>query len=646
MCGIAGFTGFDHNIILAQDGNKTQKHRGPDHSGVWHDENIALAHRRLSIIDLSDGGNQPLQKDNLVIVFNGEIYNYKELQQKLEKEKLVQFVSSSDTEVLLEMYKHYGIQCLDFLTGMFSFAIYNIKTSELLLVRDHFGIKPLYYTQIDDAFAFSSELKALVNIPGFDKTINHKALVSSINYRWVSGNESMFNGCFKLPPAHYLQYTKESGITVVKYWELDDKAVLNVDESEITGILEKTVEKSVDRHMVADVPVSSFLSGGLDSSLISVLAQKNNQRLSTYTIGTSEKDQEIEKMPDDEKYARLLADTFNFDHHVIKISPDIINDLPEMVKILDEPIGDPAAINTYLICKSARQNGVKVLLSGMGADEIFFGYRRQKATLMALRFNKIPHFAKSLIIKFVGLLPVKIFGKGFKLGRWAKRFTGFANLPIDEAYMRSYSYYDRKELSELFKSGYHNGIDKIFLEHREKFAAKFKNDSINKICNTDLSMFMLGLNLTYTDRASMAASVEVRVPFIDKLVITQAMQIPGNLKYKNGESKYILKKAAERFLPKKIIYRPKASFGAPIRSWISNELQGMVDDLLSKENVEKRGFFNYSFINKMIDNDRKGIDDNAYQIYQLLTLELWCREYLDKQPEPALKEETSEYYEP
>ncbi len=644
MCGIAGFTGFQNNIILAENANQIQKHRGPDNYQVWHDENIALAHRRLSIIDLSEAGNQPFQKDNLVIVFNGEIYNYKELQQKLEKEKQAEFVSSSDTEVVLEMYKNYGEECLDSLIGMFAFAIYNIKTGELFLVRDHFGIKPIFYTQIDGAFAFSSELKTLVNIPGFNKTINHKALVSSINYRWVSGNESMFNDCYKLPPAHYISYKKQAGIKLVKYWELDDKIKFSSNENEIVPEIQETIQKSVERHMVADVAVSSFLSGGLDSSLISVLAKKTNNELSTFTIGTSEKDQEIEKMPDDEKYAKILADSFEFDHHVIKISPDILKDLPEMVRILDEPIGDPAAINTYLICKSAREKGVKVLLSGMGADEIFFGYRRQKATLLALRFNKIPNFIKSIIMLFVRLLPVKLFGKGFKLGRWAKRFTGFANMPIDDAYMRSYSYYGHTELKELLKPGYWTAIQEINDEHKKIFEAKYKNDPINRICNTDLSMFMLGLNLTYTDRASMAASVEVRVPFIDKIVVTKAMQVPGLFKIKNGESKYILKKAAERFLPKEIIYRPKASFGAPIRSWISNDLKDMVDNLLSKENIEKRGFFNYQFVNKMIDNDRKGIDDNAYQIYQLLTLELWCREYLDKHPQPlALKTEECKY---
>ncbi len=630
MCGIAGFVGFKNNIDLALNANKIQQHRGPDNQEIWNDNYIALAHQRLSIIDLSEAGNQPFHKYNLVIIFNGEIYNYKDLQQKLEKEKQVKFISSSDTEVVLEMYKQYGKDCLDYFIGMFAFAIYDKDSSELFLVRDHFGIKPIFYTSIDGTFAFSSELKTLLNLSGFNKSINHKAMVSCINYRWVSGNETMFNDCFKLPPASYISYKKHSEIKLVKYWDLEDKSKLSSNENIIADDIAKTVEMSVNRHMVADVPVSSFLSGGLDSSLISVIAKKINNKLSTFTIGTSDKDQKVESMPDDEKYAKILADAFNFDHHVIKINPNIINDLPEMVRVLDEPIGDPAAINTYLICKAAREKGVKVLLSGMGADEIFFGYRRQKATLLALRFNKLPGFIKKAATKTVNILPVKLFGKGFKLGRWAKRFIGFANMPIHEAYMRSYSYYNRTELKALLIPDYWGAIDEINNEHKKIFESKFKDDAINKICYTDINMFMLGLNLTYTDRASMAASVEVRVPFIDKIVITKAMQVPGKLKIKKGESKYILKKAAERFLPKKIIYRSKASFGAPIRSWISGDLKSMVDDILSKENIDKRGFFNFEFVKQIIENDRNGIEDNAYQIYQLLTLELWCREYIDK----------------
>jgi asparagine synthase (glutamine-hydrolysing) len=639
MCGIAGFTGFKNNIALAENANIIQQHRGPDNHQIWNDETIALAHRRLSIIDLTEAANQPFKKNNLVIVFNGEIYNYKELQQQLEKEKGVKFISSSDTEVILEMYRCYGKGCLDQFIGMFSFAIYDLNDESLFIARDHFGIKPMFYTIINNSFAFSSELKTLVGIEGFNKTINPKSLVSCLNYLWVSGNETMFNDCYKLPAAHYLTYNRSQGLQIKKYWELDDKIQNQKSEINIAQDLSDTLRESVMRHMVADVPVSSFLSGGLDSSLIAVLAKKKNEQLSTYTIGTLSKDKKIEQMPDDEKYANIVAGIFNLDHNVIKISANILNELPSMVRALDEPIGDPAAINTYLICKAARDKGVKVLLSGMGADEIFFGYRRQKATLMAVRYNKLPNFVKKASALLVKNLPVKLFGKGFKLGRWSKRFISFATLPVDEAYMRSYSYYDTKELNELLRSDYLPAIEEIKQEHKMLFNSKYKGDLINQICHIDTHMFMQGLNLTYSDRASMAASVEVRVPFIDKIVVTKAMQIPGRLKITKGISKYILKKAAEKFLPKEIIYRPKASFGAPLRSWISTDLRTMVDELLSEEVINKRGFLNYSFVKRLIDKDRKGEEDNAYQIYQLLTLELWCREYVDQHEKIIYKEE-------
>jgi asparagine synthase (glutamine-hydrolysing) len=630
MCGLAGFVGFSNNVELAHKANTVQQHRGPDNQSVWSDDFLALAHQRLSIIDLSDAANQPFIKHNLVLIFNGEIYNYKELQGRLKEEKGVRFTTNSDTEVILEMYLHYGVESLNYLVGMYVFALYDIDKKSLFIARDHFGIKPLFYTTINGGFAFSSELKTLVTIPGFDKTINRKSLVSCINYLWVSGNETMFNGCYKLPAAHYLTYTKDEGLKIIKYWELNDQEKLGGNEEAIVEDLAHTIDASVKRHMVADVPVSSFLSGGLDSSLVAALAKKQNERLSTYTISTLAEDKRIEKMPDDEKYANIVAKNFGLDHNVIQISPDILKEFPKMVRQLDEPIGDPAAINTYLICQAARQKGVKVLLSGMGADEIYFGYRRQKATLLAVKYNKLPKMVKRLTTKAANAMPVKVFGSGFRFGRWSKRFVSFANLPTDEAYMRSYSYYDTAELKALFKDEYKPAVEEVKQEHKQLFGSKYNNDLINQICNVDTHMFMLGLNLTYTDRASMAASVEVRVPFIDKLVVTRAMQIPGHLKIKKGLSKYVLKKAAEKYLPSEIIYRPKAAFGAPIRSWISKDLRGMVDELLSKESVEKRGFFNYEFVKKLIEADRSGQEDYAYQIYQLLTLEIWCREYLDK----------------
>ncbi|HRO44685.1 asparagine synthase (glutamine-hydrolyzing) [Agriterribacter sp.] len=632
MCGIAGFINFKDPVTLAQMANRVQQHRGPDSQAHWQYNNVCFAHQRLSIIDLDKRSDQPFTKGNLTIIFNGEIYNYEALKDQIRQwDPSVEFKTTSDTEVLLELYRIKKEKCLDDLNGMFVFAIFETDTNKLFIARDHFGIKPLFYTRINNAFTFSSELKTLLKVPGVNKTLNKKALVAAVNYLWIPGNITCFENIYKLPAAHYILIDLTGGlpeINPIRYWELKESAFIE-NEAEATAKLKACMENSLQRHMIADVPVSAFLSGGLDSSLISVLAAKHNSRLSTYTIATSDKDKKAEQMPEDERYAKKLAALHHFDHNEILVEADIINDLKEMVYTLDEPIGDPAALNTHLICAAARKKGVKVLLSGMGADEIFFGYRRHKAILLAKRYKKIPAVIRNLITRLTGTLPVKQGEKGIRLFRWAKRFISFANLSTEEAYMRSYSYYSATEIQQLFREDITAEYDWLRSQHRSIFNQLYKDDLINQVCHTDIHMFMQGLNLSYTDRASMAASVEVRVPFIDKEVIELAMKIPGKLKYKYKQSKYILKKVAEDYLPKEIIYRPKASFGAPIRSWISGELRPLVDELLSEDAVNQREIFNYNYIRRIIDNDRKGAEDNAYRLYMLITMELWFRQYID-----------------
>lgn len=628
MCGLFGFIGGEE-IDLAKKINQVQGHRGPDFQGVFSDKWITLAHQRLSIIDISEKSNQPFIKENFVIVFNGEIYNYKELRQNFKNTNQANFKTTSDTEVVLEYYRKYKEKCLDYFIGMFAFAIYDLENKTVFIARDHFGIKPLFYTQIGENFAFASELKSLIEIPGFKKELNIKNLISSLNYVWVPGNESMLKGCHKLPPAHYIIVDSNLKVSVKRYYNLPSNEAVEKNERHYIEALDYEMTKSIERHMVADVPISSFLSGGLDSSLIAAMATRHTNKLSTYTIGTSQKDKKIEKMPADELYAKKIANLFNFDHNEIVIKSDIVNELPKMVYSLDEPIGDPAAINTFLICKAARDKGVKVLLSGMGADEIFFGYRRMKANLMVESFNNLPWIFKAPIKSGVKILPVKAFGKGVRFSRWSKKFISFADIDKADAYRMSYSYYNQQDIINLVGSENHTYYKEIVDEHNSFFNNRYVGDSINQMCYTDINMFMAGLNLTYTDRSSMAASVEVRVPFIDKKIIELAMKIPGSLKYRNKESKYILKKVAEKYLPKQIIYRPKASFGAPIRSWISNDLSEMVGDLLSTKQIKERGLLDNSVVQKMINDDRKGKHDYAYQIYQLLTIELWFRNFMD-----------------
>jgi len=629
MCGLAGYVNYTELNKIAELANAIQFHRGPDHQGTYLNENTLICSQRLSIIDLDQRSNQPFKKHDLVIAFTGEIYNYRELKEELRSEHNTGFQTESDTEVILELYNIYGEKCLDYLLGMFVIAIYDIKKRSIFIARDHFGIKPLFYFKKNNSFAFASELKTLIQTTGSKGTINRSALVAGLNYLWIPEQDSIFKEFKKLPPGHYLNFRENGDFKITKYYHLPTECT-DKPENEVVEEFRSVIESSIKRHLVSDVEVSSFLSGGLDSSLISVIAGKSLPKLSTYTIGTLAEDKKVERMPDDQKYAKIIAEKYGFDHHEIIIEPNIVDLLPKIVYSLDEPIGDPAAINTYLISRAAHERGVKVLLSGMGADEILFGYRRQIATLLAQKYKKLPGGIRGLTKELVNIMPTQINNRGLKITRWAKRFLNFADLPLEQAYQRSYSYYDIPHLRNLFNDIDPGDLENLRTQHNNIFESVYAGDPINQMCFTDINMFMPGLNLTYTDRASMAASVEVRVPFIDRKVVEAAMRIPGDLKYKNKQSKYILKKVAEKYLPKKIIYRPKASFGAPIRSWIKGALRPMVLDLLSEETIKRRGIFNYKEIDKIITNDLKGREDNAYQIYYLLTLELWFQAFLDK----------------
>lgn len=626
MCGVAGFIGYEDISDFCDQANEIQKHRGPDSQDKWLGERVGFAHQRLSIIDLTDAGRQPFVKRNLIMVFNGEIYNYKELKKEYLSE--ADMHSATDTEVVLEMFAQMGAKCLSLLRGMFSFAIWNTDTKELFLARDHYGIKPLFYSLEEDKLAFASELKTLLGTVVTSPKVDLNVLVKAVSYTWIPGNDSIIEQVKQLPQGSFAFYSQVTGeFKVTQYYEL--KVSENTtNSSTISGL----ISDSVKAHLVSDVPVSAFLSGGLDSSLISKIAKDELGSLETYTIGRSDEDASIERMARDEDYAKTLAQLENFEHHEFSLGSDIMKYLPKMVYHLDEPIGDPAAILTYLMCYNAKRRGRKVILSGMGADEIFFGYRRHQAFMLAKQLNSLPKPLIYFIKRFVDILPVKTGNRGLRLTRWSKKFLSFVGQSDSESYRMSYSYYNDNELKDLFIPDIESCLDQIKNSHEALFN-KVDSSIQNKICYTDIHNFMKGLNLTYTDRSSMAASVEVRVPFIDKYVIENGMAINGEQKFKGKTLKYILKKSAENLLPKEIIYRPKSSFGAPIRSWISKDLVGLIDTVLSEQAILKRGMFNPSKVRQMIEDDRHGKSDFAYQIYQLLTIEIWFRIFIDKQVE-------------
>ena len=627
MCGIAGCYQQTDGRKLADVMTDRIAHRGPDAGGVWshEDERVSLhlGHRRLSIIDLSAAADQPLRKGSLALIYNGELYNYKELRAELQAAGAT-FVTSSDTEVVLEAWRHWGPAALDRFRGMFAFALADTETGELVLARDPLGIKPLFYIERGDGMVFASELKAILAALGTELRIEPGALVASMLYYWVPEQRCAIQGVHKLPAGSWARIKPGAKPEVRQYWRVQDVAAEAAGQP--PADLKSVIEESVRAHLVADVPVSSFLSGGLDSSIITVLAHQDSSAVDAYTITFRPEDQKLEAMPDDAVYARKVAARFGIDLHEIEISPDIVDLLPRMVDILDEPIGDPAAINTVLMCEAARERGVKVILSGMGADELFGGYRKHLACLMASRYHRLPGPVRGPARLAVNSLPVSIGNRGLRYPRWAKRFMTFAELPEEARFRRSYTLYDPEGLLALVGPELGDQVADVIDEHAAIYNDNALDDEVNRMCLADARLFMAGLNLTYTDRASMAASVEVRVPFVDKVVAEAAFTIAGRDKIRGKVQKAALKDAAENWLPREIVHRPKASFGAPLRAWVRNDLAELIGDVLVGGELVQTGMLRKEALLRLIADERAGREDYAKQIWQLLSMELWYRQ--------------------
>jgi asparagine synthase (glutamine-hydrolysing) len=584
---------------------------------------VRLGHHRLSIIDLSASADQPFVKDGLVLVFGGEIYNYRQLRAELSGAG-ISFRTSSDTEVLLESWRRWGPASLRRLRGMFAFALYDARLGTLTLARDQFGIKPLFWMAQGGGVAFASELKGLRPLLGPRPALDETAVVASLMYSWVPEDHCVYQGVHKLPPGTWMEIgpdgVRRSGRFFDPRAELAAPSGRQVDVEELRRVL----EDSVAAHLVADVPISTFLSGGLDSSLLTVLAARRDRDIDCYTISFRPEDRRLEAMPDDLAYARKIAARHGLPLHEVEIAPDVADLLPRMVQALDEPIGDAAAINAYLICRAARDAGVKVLLSGMGADELFAGYRKHYAALLAARYRRLPGVVRSRVVApAVERLPVAGRRRGYRSARWAKRFVAFADLPEEAAFRRSYTHYDVDELHELLDPELWPRVDQLVEEHAAVYAEGPADDQVNRMCYADTRLFLTGLNLAYTDRASMAASTEVRVPYVDKEVAAAAFAIPGRAKIVGRERKAILKQAAEAWLPREIVYRPKGLFSAPLRAWIRRDLADMVEDLVAGGNLVTSGLLDKQMVRTMIDDDRRGAADRSKEIWQLLTLEVW-----------------------
>ena len=627
MCGIAGCYQQADGHKLTDVMTERIAHRGPDAGAIWSHEDerasIHLGHRRLSIIDLSASANQPLVKGGLTLVYNGELYNYRELRAELEK-KGASFITSSDTEVVLEAWRHWGPEALPRFRGMFAFAIADTATGELALARDPLGIKPLLYLRRGSGIVFASELKALLAAVGPELKIEPGAMVASMLYYWVPEQRCSIQGVRKLPAGSWACFRPDGTHEEHSYWRVRD--VAREAAQGPAADLKAVIEESVTAHLIADVPVSSFLSGGLDSSIVTVLAHQQAASVDAYTITFRPEDQKLEAMPDDAIYARKVAQQYGIDLHEIEISPDIVDMLPKMVDILDEPIGDPAAINTFLMCQAARERGVKVILSGMGADELFGGYRKHLACMVASRYHRLPAALRVPARATVSALPVSVGNRGLRYPRWAKRFMTFAELPEEARFRRSYTLYDPEELTRLVGPDLATSVHSVIDEHAAIYNDNDLDDEINRMCLADTRLFMAGLNLTYTDRASMAASVEVRTPFVDLIVARAAFSIRGSDKIRGKTAKAALKDAAEDWLPQEIVHRPKASFGAPLRAWVRNDLRELIGDVLVGGELTQLGMLRRDQVRRLIADEQAGREDYAKQIWQLLSMELWYRQ--------------------
>ena len=626
MCGIVGCYQQTDGHKLVDVMTDRIAHRGPDANGTWNHEDervsVQLGHRRLSIIDLSAAADQPLSKHGLTLVYNGELYNYKELKAELAS-RGVSFLTTSDTEVVLEAWRYWGPGALRRFRGMFAFALADEASGDLFLARDPLGIKPLYYLPRGDGVLFASELKALVAAVGAELRVEPGAMVASMLYWWVPEDWCTVAGVRKLPGGSWARFSPDGRTHLEYYWRIADVAREAAEGPAID--LGPVIEESVAAHLVSDVPVSSFLSGGLDSSIVTVLAHRAAQEIDAYTITFRPEDQRLEAMPDDAIYARKVAARFGVDLHEIEISPDIVGLLPRMVDALDEPIGDPGAINTLLMCEAARERGVKVILSGMGADELFGGYRKHLACVMAGRYGRLPGTARGGARYAVDRVPVSFRGRGLRYARWAKRFLTFAELSEEPRFRRSYTLYDTDELAALISPDLAGHVDRVIDGHSGIYNDNSLDDEVNRMCLADSRLFLPGLNLAYTDRASMAASVEVRVPFVDPVVARAAFSIKGSDKISGRQGKVALKRAAESWLPREIVHRPKASFSAPLRAWVRNDLQEVINDVLVGGELAESGFIRPGALRRLIEEEQAGREDRAKQIWQLLTLELWYR---------------------
>jgi asparagine synthase (glutamine-hydrolysing) len=643
MCGICGTAGFAQSESLDRMIN-LMAHRGPDDRGVFVSPEMmfGLGNCRLSIIDLSDAGHMPMSNEDgkIWLSYNGEIYNFASLRTELEALGH-RFRSRTDSEVLVHGYEQWGADLLARLNGMFAFALVDLRNApgELLLARDRFGVKPLYYAPLNDRLVFASEIKAMLSVPEIPREVDLASLHRYLAFLWAPGPETMFKHIYKLAPGHYLHW-RNGRYSIHPYWEMRFDPTRVVDEREVSMQLREILGRVVKRQMISDVPLGIFLSGGVDSSAIVALAcQSSSEPVSTYTIGYRPEDSVLEQSDEDASSARLVAQRFGTKHHEIVVEPRMLDLLLKVIWHLDEPVADPAAISTYLICKAASSE-LKVLLSGQGGDEVFAGYRVYGLDRLSRLLRVIPPpLRNGMATSALNLLPhlqdrIPSVSPGLILGvhRYLSKLLAGIDFTPEDRFVFNRSYYTDTKQRALYSPELRELLAHSIAgdRHKDYFANIAGADFVNQMLYVDMKTFLPELNLTYSDKLSSAASVEVRVPFLDNEIIDFMSRVPANLKLKGLRAKYLLRQALDNTLPREILCRRKAGFGAPIRAWLRRDLRELVDDVLSERAIKQRGYFDARAVRNLITNDREGREDNAFRIWALLSLELWQRAFVDR----------------
>ncbi len=632
ICGLVSLTGDAAERTVLEGMNGSLVHRGPDSDGVHLDGGVGIAARRLAIIDL-ETGDQPLTNEDgsVVVVQNGEIYNFHELRARLVAAGH-RFRTQGDTEVLAHLYEERGPRFAEELRGMFAIAVWDARRRRLVLARDRFGIKPLYYRHVSGSFSFASELKALLRQPNVSREIDEDAVEAFLAFSFVPAPLSIFREIRKLLPGSVLVLDTDDGAepVVERYASprpVEAGAVREEPEDELAEELRVRLRDSVRAHLIADVPVGVLLSGGIDSCMLAALAAESAGRVSTFTIGFEE------RAFDERGLARLVADRYGTDHHELVVHPDVVELLPSLADTFDEPFADSSAIPTYLVSQLARRH-VKVALSGEGGDEFFGGYNYYTGHALARRLAP----AATLLRPLVERLPTSTDAAS-SLDWRAKRFARAARLSPLERHYAWKSVFTPAERSALLRPERRAALDP-FAILGPPYAATEGADELARVMGLDLAVFLVDDMLVKTDRASMAHSLEARVPILDQVVAELALALPSRLKVRGLAKKRLLRRAVAPLLPREVLEGKKRGFSAPVGAWLRGELEPLMREVLSPANLHRQGFFRPDAAGRLIDDHVARRADNSRKIWALLTFALWFDRYAEgpgphAPPQPA-----------